>query len=174
MAAQDVPSVAPSAGPSMSSTTTSVMSSRKRGKQPAIPEEHDETDKLPLYRDDPEENDPEWQDDVEEFPSPPPRRMPTRAVPSASQPQTSGWGSDIEEVASPPPRQPSHHVTMIEKDDVEDFDDLVGADSGGDKDPEMMCKEELVALRNEVSSGVSAQILANACHNNRCMPKTSG
>lgn len=108
----------------------------------ALPEDAPPEKERSLYRDDPEpaaEEDIEWFDDeIEEIssPPPPPRRMGTRGAPSASQSMVAGYDSDIEEVDAP------YRVTYIEPHDV--------ADAVDPEDLSVRCREDLVALRNEV------------------------
>ncbi|OJT14202.1 ATP-dependent DNA helicase hus2/rqh1 [Trametes pubescens] len=107
----------------------------------ALPEEAPPEKERSLYRDDPEpaEEDIEWFDDeIEDISSPPPpaRRMGTRGVPAASQSMVAGYDSDIEEVDAP------YRVTYIEPHDV--------ADAVDPEDLSVRCREELVALRDEL------------------------
>ena len=112
---------------------------------------------LSLFIEDP--GDPDWKDDdIEEIPSPPPpRRMATRAVPSASQSLAAGLDSDIEEIDSSPVLRPQPKVTLITPED------LVGLHTGDGQGIEACCQSDLSALREQVGRLDSGDTVISVC-----------
>ncbi|KAI9056669.1 hypothetical protein FKP32DRAFT_1438761 [Trametes sanguinea] len=114
---------------------------------PAAPE-------LSLWRDDPDDEDPDFVvDEIEEISSPPPpRRMGTRGMPSASQSMADGYTSEIEEDPAP------YRVTIIRQEDLHGEEEAEEADmGGGDVDVPMRCRAELLRLRDQVRAEAAAR-----------------
>ncbi|CDO69123.1 hypothetical protein BN946_scf185042.g25 [Trametes cinnabarina] len=159
---RSIPSAVPSrrgasAGPSSSSGPPSSVSVRSRKKTAPAPVRRsplaEQVDhELSLWRDDPE-GDPDFIDDeIEDISSPPPpRRVGTRGMPSASQTIADGYVSEIEDEPAP------YRVTMIRP---EDLDVAAEVNEGGEEvDVAMRCRADLLELRDQVRGAYTAGIL---------------